>query len=60
MCWSMMPLGGVLGGVLVSGIGLDPALLVVGLCYFAATMAPALMPRFREMDRVVQPEPVSA
>jgi MFS family permease len=60
MCWSMMPLGGVLGGVLVSGIGLDPALLVVGLCYFAATMAPALMPRFREMDRAVQPQPVTA
>jgi hypothetical protein len=52
--------GGVLGGVLVSGVGLDPALLVVGLCYFAATMAPALVPRFREMDRPVRPQPVAA
>jgi MFS family permease len=60
LCWSLMPLGGVLGGVLVSGIGLDPALLVVGFCYFAATMAPALLPRFREMDRAVQPQPVAA
>jgi MFS family permease len=60
LCWSLMPLGGVLGGVLVSGVGLDPALLVVGLCYFAATMAPALLPRFREMDRPVQPQPVAA
>jgi MFS family permease len=60
LCWSLMPLGGVLGGVLVSGIGLDPALLVVGFCYFAATMAPALLPRFREMDRAVLPRPVAA
>ncbi len=51
LCWSLMPLGGVLGGVLVTGVGLEPAMLVVGLCYFAATMAPAFLPRFREMDR---------
>ena len=51
LCWSLMPLGGVLGGLLVSGVGLTPALLVVGAAYFAATMAPALLPRFREMDR---------
>jgi MFS family permease len=60
LCWSLMPLGGVLGGVLVSGIGLDPALLVIGSCYFAATMAPALLPRFREMDRPAQRQPVAA
>jgi MFS family permease len=60
ICWSLMPLGGVLGGVLVTGIGLDPALLVVGLCYFAATMAPAFVPSFRGMDRrTAVPEPVS-
>ena len=53
ICWSLMPLGGVLGGVLVTGIGLDPALLVVGLCYFAATMAPAFLPSFRGMNRQV-------
>jgi MFS family permease len=51
LCWSLMPLGGVLGGVLVSGIGLSPAMLVVGLAYFAATMAPALIPSFRGMNR---------
>jgi MFS family permease len=59
LCWSLMPLGGVLGGVLVGGIGLNPALLVIGFCYFAATMAPTLLPRFREMDRPVQPQPVA-
>jgi predicted MFS family arabinose efflux permease len=58
VCWSLMPLGGVLGGVLVSGVGLDPALLVVGLCYFVATMAPAFLPHFREMDRQPAREPV--
>jgi MFS family permease len=55
LCWSLMPLGGVLGGVLVSGIGLSPALLVIGVAYFATTMAPALLPSFRGMNR--QPEP---
>jgi MFS family permease len=51
LSWSLMPLGGVLGGVLVSGIGLSPAQLAVGLAYFAATMAPALFPSFRGMNR---------
>ncbi len=59
VCWSLMPLGGVLGGVLVSGIGLDPSLLAIGLCYFAVTMAPAFLPRFREMDRQPAREPVA-
>ncbi|HET8664305.1 MAG TPA: MFS transporter [Nocardioides sp.] len=63
MCWSLMPLGGILGGVLVSGIGLSPALVVVGIAYFVTTMAPALIPSFRGMNRQVavdQPEPVAA
>jgi MFS family permease len=51
LCWSLMPFGGVLGGALVSGIGLSPALLVVGLAYLAATMSPALIPSFRGMNR---------
>ncbi|WP_405070626.1 MFS transporter [Kribbella sp. NBC_01510] len=51
LSWSLMPLGGVLGGILVSGIGLSPAQLTIGLAYFAATMAPALIPSFRGMNR---------
>ena len=39
-----MPLGGLLGGVLIGGLGLSPALLVIGVAYFAATMAPAVLP----------------
>ena len=51
LCWSLIPFGGVLGGALVSSYGLSPALIVVGAGYFAATMLPALQPRWREMDR---------
>jgi MFS family permease len=56
VCWSLMPLGGILGGVLVSGIGLSPALLATGVAYFVATMAPALLPSFRGMNRQVPVE----
>ena len=56
MCWSLMPLGGILGGVLVSGIGLSPAMVVIGIAYFVTTMAPALIPSFRGMNRQVPVE----
>ena len=60
LCWSLMPLGGILGGLLVSGLGLTTALVVVGLAYFVTTMAPTVLPTFREMDRarVTPPERV--
>ncbi|WP_051549425.1 MFS transporter [Nocardioides sp. URHA0032] len=51
MCFALIPFGGLLGGVLVTGVGLEPAMLVVGLAYFAVTMLPAVDPRWREMDR---------
>ena len=54
---ALMPLGGLLGGVLISGLGMSPALLVLGVAYFAATMAPAVLPSFREMDRRPAPVP---
>ena len=63
ICWSLMPLGGILGGVLVTGIGLSPALWVIGVAYFVVTMAPALLPSFRGMNRqtpVEQREAVAA
>jgi len=63
LCWSLMPLGGILGGVLVSNLGLTTALVVVGLAYFVTTMAPTVLPTFREMDRVrlaEEREPVAA
>jgi MFS family permease len=56
LCWSLVPLGGVVGGLLVGGLGLAAALLVCGAAYFAVTTLPALQPRWREMDR--RPEQV--
>ncbi|MDR7253316.1 MFS family permease [Nocardioides sp. BE266] len=51
ICWSLMPLGGVLGGLAVAGLGLSPALLVAGAAYFITTMAPTRLASFRQMDR---------
>jgi MFS family permease len=50
ICWSLMPLGGIFGGLIVTRLGLTGALVVVGVLYLVATMAPAFLPRFREMD----------
>jgi MFS family permease len=50
MCFALMPLGGLLGGLLVSGWGLTFAMLATGAAYFVVTMAPAFDPRWREMD----------
>ncbi|WP_435746486.1 MFS transporter [Nocardioides sp. SYSU DS0663] len=49
-CFALMPLGGLLGGVLVSQVGLGTTMLVAGVAYLAVTMVPALDPRWREMD----------
>ncbi|MGI8646445.1 MAG: MFS transporter [Nocardioides sp.] len=57
VCFALMPLGGLLGGLLITGIGLSPALLVIGAAYFVATMSPAVLPAFRGMDRRPAPEP---
>lgn len=51
LCWSLMPLGGLLGGLAMAGLGLSPALLIAGIAYAATTMAPTRVPSFRAMDR---------
>ena len=51
MCFALMPLGGLLGGLLVGSFGLATALFVCGGAYFVATMAPALDPAWKGMDR---------
>jgi MFS family permease len=58
MSWSLIPFGGLLGGVLVSGLGVSPALLVVGAGYLVTTMVPAVRPRWRELDARVAASPV--
>jgi MFS family permease len=50
LCWVGIPLGGIVGGLLVTATGLTPALLACGAAYFLATMLPAVRPAFREMD----------
>ena len=51
ICWSLMPLGGVLGGLAVTAFGVSPALLIAGAAYLVTTMAPTRVPSFRAMDR---------
>jgi len=51
LCWSLMPFGGLLGGVLSETIGVTAALLVVGFAYLVATMAPLAIPAFRSFDK---------
>ena len=58
LCWSLIPLGGVVGGLLIGSAGLTAAMLACGTAYFAVTMLPALQPRWRELDQ--RPERVLA
>jgi MFS family permease len=51
LCWSLMPLGGLLGGVLSDSLGISAALLIVGVAYLAATMLPLAIPSFRQFDK---------
>jgi len=51
LCWAGIPFGGVVGGVLIAGFGLSPALLVAGAAYLVATMLPAVRPEWRDIDR---------
>jgi MFS family permease len=51
ICWSLMPLGGILGGLAVTALGISPALLIAGAAYLVTTMAPTRVPSFRAMDR---------
>ena len=56
MSWSLIPFGGIVGGLAVASLGLSPALVAIGAAYFLATMLPAVRPRWRELDsRPVSP-----
>ncbi|TDU91116.1 putative MFS family arabinose efflux permease [Kribbella voronezhensis] len=45
IAWTGVPLGGVVAGAAIAGIGLVPALLAAGCLYFVATTAPVLIGR---------------
>lgn len=51
LAWGGMPVGGVLAGFAIAGIGLAPALLVGGAAYFLATTVPGFLPQWKDMDR---------
>lgn len=51
LCWSLMPFGGVLGGLGAAALGVSPALLVAGGVYLVATMTPTRVRAFRGMER---------
>lgn len=58
-CFALMPLGGLVGGFLVGGVGLGAAMLACGIAYFVVTMLPAVDPRWREIDRRQVQTPLS-
>jgi len=49
--WGLMPLGGLLGGSLVSAFGLTTALVACGIAYFVVTMFPAFDPTWKQIER---------
>jgi MFS family permease len=45
VCWTGVPLGGLVAGAAIAGIGMVPALLAAGAVYLVATMSPVLIGR---------------
>jgi MFS family permease len=57
-CAAAMPLGGVLAGVAVAGLGLAPALWAFGIAYLLVTLWPAFGSAWDGLERTApQPEP---
>lgn len=55
--WALLPFGGLVGGLLVSQLGLARALWIVGGLYVVATMTPTLLPTWRHIDRATPSSP---
>lgn len=51
VCWALIPFGGLVGGALVSSVGLTPALLTMGVAYLLTTLFPLARKSFRGFDR---------
>jgi MFS family permease len=64
VAYSAIPLGILIGGLLIEAIGVGPTLLAIGFGYFVVTAYGFFNPAFREMDRrpdaAPTPEPVRA
>ena len=62
VCWSLLPFGGLLGGLLVGQVGVSAALVAIGVAYLVVTLSPLALPAWRTLDdtrpeRVAQPAP---
>nr|WP_210273566.1 MFS transporter [Rhizobium leguminosarum] len=53
LCFALIPFGGLVGGALISTIGLAAALLLTGLAYLVATLFPLALKSFRGFDRAI-------
>ncbi|MFI6943486.1 MFS transporter [Streptomyces sp. NPDC050418] len=53
--WAGIPLGGLIAGAAVTGVGLVPALVTGGIAYFLTTNLAGLRPEWREVDRLRGP-----
>ncbi|WP_353953379.1 MFS transporter [Knoellia sp. S7-12] len=51
LAWAGLPVGGVVGGVVVGAFGAAPALGAAGAAYLVSTTVPGLRPEWRDMDR---------
>lgn len=51
LCWSLIPFGGLVGGVLAATTGLRNATMIVGVAYFLVTLMPLLRKSFREFKK---------
>jgi MFS family permease len=49
--WAAIPLGVLLGGIVVDVIGVAATFLTIGVCYLAVTLYGFFNPAFRELDR---------
>jgi MFS family permease len=49
--WLAMPLGMLLGGVLIEGFGTSAVLIGLGITYFVTTISMAFIPAMKEMNR---------
>lgn len=53
LCFALIPFGGLAGGALISTLGLAAALFLMGIGYFATTLAPLALKSFRGFDRTL-------
>lgn len=51
LAWAGMPFGGLLGGWLAVALGISPALFITGAGYLLATLLPAFLPQWAQMDQ---------